>query len=121
MEQRQLCQKRPYLDSEPKSHSDGDRKRLRLKSQFDSKAGNDASKQSALKFEALSNLIHEIKEAKVQLGLLVADLAAKQELAGLINISQRPCVICGHGGAQPMQGDDSEGSSTFDDDGSQSL
>ena len=68
----------------------------------------------------LSSLIHEIKEAKVQLSRFVADFTEKQELVGeLVKNLQGPCRICSHAGTQHMQNDDSEGSSTFNDEGSQ--
>ena len=120
MEQCQLCQKRSHLESEPKSHPDGDRKRLRLESHFDPQVVNDASKQSAMHFEMLTNLVREIKEVNVQLNQFMADFAAKQELAGrVVNIARSSCRICGQTGTQHMQDVDSEGSLTFNDDGSQ--
>ena len=120
VEQLQLRQKRPHLKSESKSHPDGDRKRHRLEGHFDSQAEDDTSKHSAIQFETLSNLIHEIKEAKVQLSRFVVDFTEKQELVGeLVKNLQGPCRICSHAGTQHMQNDDSEGSSTFNDEGSQ--
>ena len=52
----------------------------------------------------LSILAQEIRDMKVQLGQLVADIAEKQELAGgLVSI---PCRICdGHMSGRHVQGD----------------
>ena len=119
VEQHQLRQKRPgCFESEPKSLPDGDRKRLRLRSPFDLQ--DDALKHSVMQFEVLTNLIHEIKGVTVQLSQFVADFAEKQELAGrLVNILESSCRICGQAGTQNLQENDSEGSLTFNDDGSQ--
>ena len=100
-----------------KSHPDGDRKRLRLESHLDPQVVDDASKQSAMQFEMLINLVHEIKEVNVQLNRFMADFSAKRELAGgVVNISRSSCRICGQTGTQHRQDDDSEGSLTFNDD-----
>ena len=73
-----------------------------------------------IQFETLSNLVHEIKEAKVQLSQFVADFTEKQELVGeLVKNLQGPCRVCGHAGTQHVQDDDSEGNSTFNNEGSQ--
>ena len=117
MEQCQLRQKRSHLKSEPKSHPDGDRKRLRLESHLDTQVVDDASKQSAVQFEMLTNLVHEIKEVNIQLNRFMADFSANQKLAGgVVNISRSSCRICCQTGTQHMQDDDSEGSLTLNDD-----
>ena len=117
MEQCQLSLKRPHLESEPKSHPDGDRKRLRLESHLDTQVVDDASKQSAVQFEMLTNLVHEIKEVNIQLNRFMADFSANRKLAGgVVNISRSSCRICGQTGTQHMQDDDSEGSLTLNDD-----
>ena len=67
-----------------------------------------------LEFELLSTVAQEIREMKVQLGQLVADFAAKQDLAGgLVSTSQAPCWICrNHICGQHMEYDDLEESQT---------
>ena len=92
------------------SHTIRDQKRRRLESQFNSQGGNNVLKSStSLQFEMLSTLVQEIQEMNVQLGQLVADFAAKQDLGGgLVRISQVPCRLCHSLHGQHGQNDDSE-------------
>jgi len=75
----------------------------------------------SLQFELLSTVAQEIQGMKVQLGQLVANFAAKQDLAGgLVSTSQAPCGICrSHTCGQHMQHGDLEESQTFSKDESQ--
>ena len=67
-------------------------KRLRLESQSDIQVDGDALKTP---FETLFTLVQEVREMKVQLGLLAADFTAKQELVGgCVGISQGLCRLC---------------------------
>ena len=70
-------------------------KRFRLENQFNFQADGDTPKSPA--FEILSTLVQEVQKMQVQLGLLVADFAAKQEpIRGCVGISQGPCRMCSH-------------------------
>ena len=69
-----------------------------------------------MQFEMLSILAQEIQEMKVRLGQLVADTAEKQELAGLLSISQASCRVCrGRASGRHAQGDDFEERSVSSD------
>jgi len=98
-----------------------DRKCRRLESQFYSQGDSNASKSStSLQFEMLSALVQKIQEMNVQLGQLVADFAAKQDLGGdLVSISQIPCRLCHTHYGRRVQNDDLEESLTLDDNESQ--
>jgi len=75
----------------------------------------------SLQFELLSTVAQEIQGMKVQLGQLVANFAAKQDLAGgLVSTSWALCGICrSHTCGQRMQHSDLEESQTFSEDESQ--
>ena len=62
----------------------------------------------------LHTLVQEIREMKVQLGVLVADFAAKQEPAGSrVSISEGPCRMCySHSGMGREQNNDFDTTST---------
>ena len=70
----------------------------------------------------LTALVRELQEMKWQLGKIAADIAVKQELAGIVGATQVPCRMChGHANGQHVEDDEFDRRSTFSDEESQRL
>ena len=68
----------------------------------------------------LTALVRELQEMKWQLGKIAADIAVKQELAGIVSATQVPCRMCrGHANGQHVEDDEFDRRSTFSDEESQ--